>query len=86
MSVCCSADSDHIYDDVTEVNTRDKGNTKAESNNVTYSEVGKRGKKCKSKDINPAGPSDLTYAQINIQDKKKTKGKGKQTLYNHKQH
>uniref|UniRef100_A0A9J7XW78 Ig-like domain-containing protein n=1 Tax=Cyprinus carpio carpio TaxID=630221 RepID=A0A9J7XW78_CYPCA len=93
-----SADSDHIYDDVTEVNKRDKddpepladvtysevtvkkkmdrGNTKAESNNVTYSEVGKRGKKCKSKDINPAGPSDLTYAQINIQDKKKTKGKG----------
>uniref|UniRef100_A0A9J8AKH0 Ig-like domain-containing protein n=1 Tax=Cyprinus carpio carpio TaxID=630221 RepID=A0A9J8AKH0_CYPCA len=92
-----SADSDHIYDDVTEVNKRDKddpepladvtysevtvkkkmdrGNTKAESNNVTYSEVGKRGKKCKSKDINPAGPSDLTYAQINIQDKKKTKGK-----------
>uniref|UniRef100_A0A9J8BYU5 Ig-like domain-containing protein n=1 Tax=Cyprinus carpio carpio TaxID=630221 RepID=A0A9J8BYU5_CYPCA len=93
------SDSDHIYDDVTEVNKRDKddpepladvtysevtvkkkmdrGNTKAESNNVTYSEVGKRGKKCKSKDINPAGPSDLTYAQINIQDKKKTKGKGK---------
>uniref|UniRef100_A0A9J8ABM2 Ig-like domain-containing protein n=1 Tax=Cyprinus carpio carpio TaxID=630221 RepID=A0A9J8ABM2_CYPCA len=92
-----SADSDHIYDNVTEVNKRDKddpepladvtytevtvkkkmdkGNTKAKSNNVTYSEVGKRGKKCKSKDINPAGPSDLTYAQINIQDKKKTKGK-----------
>ncbi|ROL46330.1 Fc receptor-like protein 5, partial [Anabarilius grahami] len=28
-------------------------------------------------DINTAGPSDLTYAQINIQDKKKSKGKGK---------
>ncbi|XP_026117866.1 uncharacterized protein LOC113096662 isoform X3 [Carassius auratus] len=90
------SDSDHIYNDGTEVNKRDKDDSdpltdvtysevtvkkkmdkaKAESNNVTYSEVGKRGKKCKSKDINPAGPSDLTYAQINIQDKKKTKDKG----------
>ncbi|XP_026117860.1 obscurin-like isoform X2 [Carassius auratus] len=90
------SDSDHIYNDGTEVNKRDKDDSdplrdvtysevtvkkkmdkaKAESNNVTYSEVGKRGKKCKSKDINPAGASDLTYAQINIQDKKKTKGKG----------
>ncbi|XP_016104657.1 sialoadhesin-like [Sinocyclocheilus grahami] len=83
-----SAGSDHIYDDVTEVNKRDrddpepsaevtysevtvkkkmdKGNTKAESNNVTYSEVRTKGKKCKSKDINTAGPSDLTYAQINV--------------------
>ncbi|XP_052458905.1 basement membrane-specific heparan sulfate proteoglycan core protein [Carassius gibelio] len=92
-----SADSDHIYNNETEVNKRDKDDSdpltdvtysevtvkkkmdkaKAESNNVTYSEVGKRGKKCESKDINPAGASDLTYAQINIQDKKKTKGKGK---------
>ncbi|KAI2645620.1 Obscurin [Labeo rohita] len=48
-----------------------------ETNNVTYSEVGKKGKKCKSKDINIAEPSDLTYAQINTQDKKNTKGKGK---------
>ncbi|XP_059357178.1 carcinoembryonic antigen-related cell adhesion molecule 5-like [Carassius carassius] len=54
----------------------DKEDTIADSNNVTYSEVGKRVKKCKSKDINTAGPSDLTYAEINIQDKKKTKGKG----------
>ncbi|XP_059357072.1 Fc receptor-like protein 5 [Carassius carassius] len=92
-----SADSDHIYNNVTEVNKRVKDDSepwtdvtysevtvkkkmdkaKSESNYVTYSEVGKRGKKCKSKDINPAGPSDLTYAEINIQDKKKTKGKGK---------
>ncbi|XP_016431156.1 uncharacterized protein LOC107758030, partial [Sinocyclocheilus rhinocerous] len=105
--------SDHIYDDVTEVNKRDrddpdplaevtysevtvkkkmdKGNTKAESNNVTYSEVRTKGKKCKSKDINTAGPSDLTYAQINIQDKKNTKGKGKSsesgdTLYSELNH
>ncbi|RXN05814.1 histone H4-like protein [Labeo rohita] len=48
-----------------------------ETNNVTYTEVGKKGKKCKSKDITIAEPSDLTYAQINTQDKKNTKGKGK---------
>ncbi len=67
---------------------------------MTYSEVGKRGKKCKSKgeiqflltyiissifpynlfcfvDIDIGEPGDLTYAQINTQGKKKTKGKGK---------
>ncbi|XP_016338432.1 basement membrane-specific heparan sulfate proteoglycan core protein-like, partial [Sinocyclocheilus anshuiensis] len=108
-----SAGYDHIYDDVTEVNKRDrddpeplvevtysevtvkkkmdKGNTKAESNNVTYSEVRTKGKKCKNKDINTAGTSDLTYAQINIQDKKNTKGKGKSsesgdTLYSELNH
>ncbi|XP_067255898.1 Fc receptor-like protein 5 isoform X2 [Chanodichthys erythropterus] len=54
----------------------DKDDTTAESNNVMYSEVGTKVKKFKSKDINTAGPSDLTYAQINIQDRKKSKGKG----------
>ncbi|XP_042617209.1 leukocyte immunoglobulin-like receptor subfamily B member 3 isoform X2 [Cyprinus carpio] len=68
--------ADVTYSEVTVKKKMDKEDTIAESNNVTYSEVGKRGKKCKSKDINTAGPSDLTYAQINIQDKKKTKGKG----------
>ncbi|XP_077083262.1 Fc receptor-like protein 5 isoform X2 [Siphateles boraxobius] len=53
----------------------DKDETMAESNNVMYSEVGTKVKK--SKNINTAGPSDLTYAQINIQDKKKSKSKGK---------
>ncbi|RXN19587.1 histone H4 [Labeo rohita] len=62
-----------------------------ETNNVTYSEVGKKGKKCKSKDFNIAEPSDLTYAQINTQDKKNTKGKGKSsesgdTLYSELNH
>ncbi|XP_051754747.1 titin-like isoform X2 [Ctenopharyngodon idella] len=68
--------SDHIYDDVAAVNNGDKDDTTAESNIVMYSEVGTKVKKFKSKDINTAGPSDLTYAQINIQDKKKSKGKG----------
>ncbi|XP_048041331.1 Fc receptor-like protein 5 [Megalobrama amblycephala] len=89
------AGSDHIYNDATPLNKRDKepledvtysevtvkknipvdkDDTTAESNNVMYSEVGTKVKKFKSKDT--AGPSDLTYAQINIQDKKKSKGKG----------
>ncbi|KAK9972333.1 hypothetical protein ABG768_025648 [Culter alburnus] len=91
--------SDHIYDDVTAVNSGDKDpvpssditysavtvikkrsvdkdNTTPESNNVMYSEVGTKVKKFKSKDTITAGPSDLTYAQINVQDKKKSKGKG----------
>ncbi|XP_050959056.1 basement membrane-specific heparan sulfate proteoglycan core protein isoform X8 [Labeo rohita] len=85
------AGSDNIYDDVTIANNgetdvtysevtvkkkMDKDDVIGETNNVTYSEVGKKGKKCKSKDINIAEPSDLTYAQINTQDKKNTKGKG----------
>ncbi len=32
---------------------------------------------CSLLDINTAGPSDLVYAQIDLQDKKKTEGKGK---------
>ncbi|KAK2913295.1 hypothetical protein Q8A67_001694 [Cirrhinus molitorella] len=68
--------SDVIYSDVTVKKKMDKDYTIAETNNVTYSEVGKGGKKCKSKDINITEPSDLTYAQINTQDKKNTKGKG----------
>uniref|UniRef100_A0A9J7YCR4 Ig-like domain-containing protein n=1 Tax=Cyprinus carpio carpio TaxID=630221 RepID=A0A9J7YCR4_CYPCA len=54
----------------------DKDDSMAEPNNVTYSEVRKKGKKPKSKDINTAGPTDLVYAQIDFQDKTKTKGKG----------
>ncbi|XP_016408057.1 uncharacterized protein LOC107740224 [Sinocyclocheilus rhinocerous] len=68
--------ADVTYSEVTVKKKMDKEDTIAETNNVIYSEVGKRVKKCKSKDINIAGPSDLTYAQINIQDKKNTKGKG----------
>ncbi|XP_016416993.1 uncharacterized protein LOC107747084 [Sinocyclocheilus rhinocerous] len=93
--------SDHIYDVVTEVNKRDKGDPEpladvtysevtvkknkkkmdkddsmAEPNDVTYSEVRNKVKKSKRNDINTAGPSDLVYAQIDLQDKKKTKGKG----------
>ncbi|XP_043100821.1 Fc receptor-like protein 5 isoform X1 [Puntigrus tetrazona] len=52
----------------------DKDDSMAEPNNVTYSEV--KVKKSKSRDINTAGPSDVIYAQIDLQDKKKTKGKG----------
>ncbi|XP_051756744.1 basement membrane-specific heparan sulfate proteoglycan core protein-like isoform X5 [Ctenopharyngodon idella] len=91
------AGSDHIYNNATPLNKRDKepledvtysevsvkknipvdkDDTTADPNNVMYSEVGTKVKKFKSKDINTAGPSDLTYAQINIQDKKKSKGKG----------
>ncbi|XP_051756761.1 Fc receptor-like protein 5 isoform X4 [Ctenopharyngodon idella] len=70
--------SDITYSEVTVKKKRsvDKDNTTAESNIVMYSEVGTKVKKFKSKDINTSGPSDLTYAQINIQDKKKSKGKG----------
>ncbi|RXN15259.1 Fc receptor 5 [Labeo rohita] len=49
----------------------------SEPNNVTYSEVRRKEKKSKNKNIDTAGPSDLVYAQIDIKDKKKTKGKGK---------
>ncbi|KAL0149230.1 hypothetical protein M9458_055464, partial [Cirrhinus mrigala] len=42
---------------------------------VTYSEVRRKEKKSKSKNTENAGPSDLVYAQIDIKDKKKTKGK-----------
>ncbi|RXN03422.1 Fc receptor 5 [Labeo rohita] len=47
----------------------------SEPNNVTYSEVRRKEKKSKNKNIDTAGPSDLVYAQIDIKDKKKTKGK-----------
>ncbi|RXN37211.1 leukocyte immune-type receptor [Labeo rohita] len=79
MLVFCPAGSAHIYDVVTEMNKRDKDDTATEPNNVTYSEVRRNEKKSKSKDIDTAGPSDLVYAQIDIKDKKKTKGKGKHT-------
>ncbi|XP_050971307.1 uncharacterized protein LOC127168456 isoform X2 [Labeo rohita] len=81
-----SADCDHIYDDVTEVNKRekddpelfseitysevtvqkkipvDKDDTTAESNEVTYSEVRTKVKKCKSKGAD-AGVCDAVYAE-----------------------
>ncbi len=38
---------------------------------------------CSLLDINTAGPSDLVYAQIDLQDKKKTKGKGKHNKLHH---
>ncbi|XP_067303572.1 Fc receptor-like protein 5 [Pseudorasbora parva] len=69
--------SDVTYSEVTAKKKRpvDKDDTVTEPNNVMYSEVRPK-KKCKTKDINTAGLSDVTYAQINIQDKKKSKGKG----------
>ncbi|XP_067303797.1 Fc receptor-like protein 5 [Pseudorasbora parva] len=72
-----SLQSDVTYSEVTAKKKRpvDKDDTVTEPNNVMYSEVRPK-KKCKTKDINTAGPSDVTYAQINIQDKKKSKGKG----------
>ncbi|XP_050971304.1 basement membrane-specific heparan sulfate proteoglycan core protein-like isoform X6 [Labeo rohita] len=81
-----SADCDHIYDAVTEVNKRhkddpetfseitysevtvqkkipvDKDDTTAESNEVTYSEVRTKVKKCKRKGAD-AGVCDAVYAQ-----------------------
>ncbi|KTF87265.1 hypothetical protein cypCar_00044020, partial [Cyprinus carpio] len=93
-NVCRPADSDHIYDDVTEVDTRyrddpelflevtysevivtkniylDKDDTMTESNDVIYSEVSTKVKKCKSKDAD-AGVGDATYAQP-IRKKNKT--------------
>ncbi|XP_058639227.1 Fc receptor-like protein 5 isoform X13 [Onychostoma macrolepis] len=68
--------SDITYSEVTVKKKMDKDETIAETNNVTYSEVGQIGKKCKSKDLNTGEPSDLTYAQINTQRKKKTKEAG----------
>ncbi|XP_050960235.1 uncharacterized protein LOC127161533 isoform X2 [Labeo rohita] len=68
--------ADVTYSEVTVKKKKDKDDTATEPNNVTYSEVRRNEKKSKSKDIDTAGPSDLVYAQIDIKDKKKTKGKG----------
>ncbi|RXN36609.1 basement membrane-specific heparan sulfate proteoglycan core [Labeo rohita] len=64
--------ADITYSEITVNKKKDK-----EPNNVTYSEVRRKEKKSKNKNIDTAGPSDLVYAQIDIKDKKKTKGKGK---------
>ncbi|XP_051981450.1 Fc receptor-like protein 3 [Xyrauchen texanus] len=45
------------------------------ANNATYSEVRRKVKKFRSKDVETAGPADLTYAQINIHNTKEAKGK-----------
>ncbi|XP_043101551.1 titin-like [Puntigrus tetrazona] len=68
--------SDVTYSEVTVKKKMDKDDAIAKENSVTYSEVGQREKKCKSKDIDIGEPSDLTYAQINTRGKKKTKEAG----------
>ncbi|XP_051565548.1 Fc receptor-like protein 5 isoform X3 [Myxocyprinus asiaticus] len=72
------ASTDEVtYSDVTIKNkiSVDKDDTMPVANNVTYSEVRTKVKKFKSKDVETSGPADLTYAQINIHNTKKAKGK-----------
>ncbi|XP_052417737.1 leukocyte immunoglobulin-like receptor subfamily B member 1 [Carassius gibelio] len=86
--------ADVTYSEVTVKKNKkkmDKDDTRLGSNDVTYSEVRNKENKSKSKDINTAGPSDLVYAQIDLKDKMKTKGKGKSsesgdTLYSELKH
>ncbi|XP_051552767.1 uncharacterized protein LOC127440298 [Myxocyprinus asiaticus] len=72
------ASADEVtYSEVTIKNkiSVDKDNAMPVANNVIYSEVRTKVKKFKSKDVETAGPADLTFAQINIHNTKKAKGK-----------
>ncbi|KAL1271994.1 hypothetical protein QQF64_031010 [Cirrhinus molitorella] len=67
------SDSDHIYDDVTEVNKKDRDPESFPE--VTYSEITVKKKISVDKDDTTAGSNDVTYSELRTKVKKcKSKG------------
>ncbi|XP_062850447.1 Fc receptor-like protein 5 isoform X2 [Trichomycterus rosablanca] len=70
------AGTEHVYDDVKPKPNNDTENAAAGPSNAIYSQVIKKNKKT-NKDVD-AGPSDLTYIELDLKPNKKAKAKKKE--------